>query len=270
MMLAEDEINLWCVRDEEEDVAACLALLSSDELVRAQRLAVASMRRQYIITRAAVRALLSACFSDVTEREWRFERNPWGRPLIANPEARGRVSFNIAHTDGMIVIAMSSRGEVGVDVEKTSRSTRAPALADRYFSASEATALRALPASLQEQRFLDLWTLKESYIKACGKGLAIPLDSFSFVLENASVRIEFAPQLQDELQDDPARWQFWQLRVGEAHLVGLALADANVQATRVRCRSLKNLRPAAEEPVQILRHGSPGQDSMYSRTNLEP
>jgi len=249
MMPEQDEVHLWCVRDEEEDAASHMALLSPDELLRAQRLATVSLRRQYIITRASVRALLSACFPNVAAREWAFERNPWGRPLIANVEARGRLSFNIAHTDGMIVIATSSKGEVGVDVERVARSTRALALADRYFSATEAAALRALPVPLQQQRFLELWTLKESYIKACGKGLAIPLRSFSFGLDDANVRIEFAPQREDE----PARWRFWQLRIGAAHLAGLALSDTDVKAIRVHCRSLRNLRPGAEEQVQILR-----------------
>jgi len=268
MIPSEEEVYLWCVRDEEaeEHVTTHLALLSPEELLRAQRLTASSVRRQYIITRASVRALLSHCFPSVSPREWTFERNSWGRPLIANVEARGRVSFNIAHTDGMIVIAMSSKGEVGVDVEKTSRSTRSVALADRYFSVAEAAALRALPAALAQQRFLDLWTLKESYIKACGMGLAIALHSFSFGLDDTNVRIQFTPQRQD----DPGRWQFWQLQIGQAHLVGLALSDAGAESVRVCCFGLRNLLPGALEQVQILRQSSPGQDRMYSRTNLEP
>lgn len=249
LMPAANEIHLWCVRNEEEDAGAHLALLSPAELERMSRLQVPSVRQQFVITRAAIRTILSGCFPDAAPRDWEFTRNPWGRPLIVNAEAKGRVSFNIAHTDGLVVIALSGRGEVGVDVEKTSRTARALALADRYFSASEAAALRSLPAAEQHQRFLDLWTLKEAYIKACGKGLAIPLRQFSFTLDKASLRIVFDEQRPDE----PARWQFWQLLVGKTHLVGLALADAGVSSTHVNCHSLHNLEPGPADEVRISR-----------------
>lgn len=248
-MPAADEIHLWCVRHAEEDSAAHLALLSSEELARMARLQVPSMMQQFVVTRAALRTVLSSCFPGVDPTDWEFSRNPWGRPAIVNAEAKGRVSFNIAHTEGLIVIALSGKGEVGVDVEKTSRTARALALADRYFSAAEAAALRSLPAAQQHQRFLELWTLKEAYIKACGKGLAIPLRHFSFVLDEAPLRIAFDEQRPDE----PSRWQFWQLQVGRAHLVGLALADAGVSGVRVSCRSLRNLLPAPAEQVHLIR-----------------
>lgn len=265
-MPAADEIHLWCVRNEDEDSGAHLSLLSPEELERMTRLQVPSMRQQFVTTRAAIRTVLSGCFPGVAPRDWDFARNPWGRPMLVNAQAKGRVSFNIAHTNGLIVIALSGSGEVGVDVEKSARAARALALAERYFSASEAVALRTLPAAEQQKRFLDLWTLKEAYIKACGKGLAIPLRQFSFILDEAPLRIVFDEQRPDE----PSRWQFWQLQVGRAHLVGLALADAGVSEVRMSCRSLQNLQPGPAEEVRIIRQSVGAQDRMYSRTNLEP
>ena len=50
----------------------------------------------------------------------------------------------------------------------------------------EVRALRSLPLEAQRHRFLDLWTLKESYIKARGMGLSIPLDKFSIDLDSGT------------------------------------------------------------------------------------
>jgi 4'-phosphopantetheinyl transferase len=126
--------------------------------------------------------------------------------------------------------------------------------------------LRAKSAKEQQQHFLDLWTLKEAYIKACGKGLAIPLRSISFTLDAADLRIEF----DEGHVDDPLRWQFWQLALGATHQVGLALADAALPEVSLCCRSLIDLQPGPLEEPSIIRQSMRSQERMYSRTNLEP
>lgn len=246
---AGDQIHVWCMRDEDTVASACKDLLSQDELVRMARLRAPSMQHQFLVTRVSVRTLLSAYFPSVSARDWSFERNLWGRPIISNQEARGRVSFNIAHTDGRIVIAVSGSGEVGVDIERVTRKVRAVALAERYFSGTEAAALRSLPNALHRQRFFELWTLKEAYIKACGIGLAIPLQSFSFALDESQIGIAFAPQRQD----DPSRWQFWQLLSSDGYLVGLALAGGLTQNISVQCRSWLNLEAGDWPDMHVLR-----------------
>jgi 4'-phosphopantetheinyl transferase len=95
-------------------------------------------------------------------------------------------------------------------------------VADRFFSPSEVAALRALPREEQLDRFFFYWTLKESYIKARGMGLAIPLSQFSFELDSArerGIRIRFDP----ELKDDPARWDFSALSYGRRHAIASSL-----------------------------------------------
>src|SRR5690606_16766306 len=119
-----------------------------------------------------------------------------------------------------------------VDVENVRR--RAPLdVADTFFAPAEVAALRALPLEQQPQRFFEYWTLKESYIKARGLGLLIPLDQFAFHLEDDRLpRIEIDPRQQD----DPAVCQFAHVRPTDEHLVALCVrrqqpldADAEVQ-----------------------------------------
>src|SRR5262249_37063214 len=73
----------------------------------------------------------------------------------------------------------------------------------RYFSASENRRLDACPPLEYAARFVEIWTLKESYIKALGTGLNHPLDSFSFELDGES-GIQFDPPRDAK----PARWHF--------------------------------------------------------------
>jgi 4'-phosphopantetheinyl transferase len=71
---------------------------------------------------------------------------------------------------------------VSSDVESLGRPAPIE-VAERFFAPAEVRALHSLPSDERTQRFFDYWTLKESYIKARGLGLAIPLDRFGFALE---------------------------------------------------------------------------------------
>jgi 4'-phosphopantetheinyl transferase len=133
------------------------------------------------------------------------------------------VHFNLSNTPGLVVCAVGGVEALGVDVEDTERRTEPDAIAHRFFSVSEAEELLALPTDAQRRaRFFALWTLKESYIKARGMGLAIPLGRFSFSLgPDEDIGIAFDPRLED----DPACWHFALLRAPPRHLVAVALGS---------------------------------------------
>ena len=70
------------------------------------------------------------------------------------------------------------------------------AIANRFFSPTEAAALSGVPEHRRQERFFEYWTFKESYIKARGMGLSIPLDRFSFhYSDERAVRIAIDPVL---------------------------------------------------------------------------
>jgi 4'-phosphopantetheinyl transferase len=73
----------------------------------------------------------------------------------------------------------------------------------RCFAPDERAALAALPAAAQPRRFIELWTLKEAYIKARGLGLSLPLERISLTLDDAQPRLTLDPSLGD----DAASWQ---------------------------------------------------------------
>ena len=126
--------------------------------------------------------------------------------------------------------------ELGVDVEDIQRPGETVAIADRFFSPLETAELLRQPMHKQRDRFFDYWTLKEAYIKARGMGLAIPLDHFSYHLENPqAIRISFAPQLPD----NPARWQFSLRTLAGRHRIATAVErrpdEAPVEIQMMKC-----------------------------------
>jgi 4'-phosphopantetheinyl transferase len=109
--------------------------------------------------------------------------------------------------------------EIGVDVEFQARQNDLDGLAAHYFAPSERDAMRVLPEAERRRRFFDYWTLKEAYIKARGKGLALPLDAFWFDLDGA----EPAIACDSRIADEPARWRFETIALSPSHLCSVAL-----------------------------------------------
>lgn len=201
---------------DEPTLEACDALLSPDEQARRDRYLVASGRHQQRIARALVRTTLSRYAFDVAPRAWSFRDNRYGRPEIAGPVEGLR--FSLSHTAGLMALLVHRDGEAGVDVEDTARITRPEEIADRFFAPAEVEELFSLPAERRRDRFFDYWTLKESYIKARGMGLFIPLEHFAFSF--AAGRIAIAFDLR--LEDDARRWHFALFQPTPRHRLALA------------------------------------------------
>lgn len=96
-----------------------------------------------------------------------------GKPHIAN---LSHVHFNISHSGNYVVCAVSSK-ELGVDVERIRKVNLR--IAERFFSQPEIDDLMALDEDKRMQYFISLWTIKESYLKAIGRGLTQHLNSFT-------------------------------------------------------------------------------------------
>jgi 4'-phosphopantetheinyl transferase len=110
-----------------------------------------------------------------------FEVDSLGKPH-ANLEEQ--VHFSVSHSKSWVVCAVGS-GPVGIDVEYMRAYDSG--IAERFFHPGEYAALVALPEERRKERFYDLWTIKESYIKALGKGLSLALDSFEILLANGRI-----------------------------------------------------------------------------------
>jgi len=247
--LGEREAHLHLLRldalaqtSEAELLARYAALLTSEEEARRRRYRFEPSRRQHLLARVLVRSVLSR-YAAVDPRAWRFETNAHGRPHIAAPALAAPLAFNLSHTEGLIACLVARSAEIGVDVEYTPRKSAYARIAPRFFSASEAAALRELPAEAQRERFFAYWTLKESYIKARGLGLALPLGAFSFTLAGSGISIAFDARIADE----PGTWQFTRLALSPEH--ACAIAQRVVPGARAELRQFEWVTPPRDRPA---------------------
>lgn len=166
-----DEVN-------EATVAQVLAVLSDEERARHDRFHFTRDRRDFALAHALLRQSLSAL--DVrSPHDWTFVADARGKPSLAPADAaHTRLTFNLSHTNGLVACAVGHEVDIGVDVEEVGRADDELALAERFFSRSEAAALAACDRSVRSTRFTEVWTLKEAFIKATGEGLSCPLDRF--------------------------------------------------------------------------------------------
>ena len=135
---------------------------------------------------------------------------------------------------------------LGFDIEPLGR--RAPMeVARRYFTAAEIAWLDGLPAAARGEGFFRLWTLKEAFIKATGKGLTQDLSRFWFRVHPPS--IGFAPDLPERAQD----WCFAQRIVQGCFLaaIGVRGQGAGIDA------AWRELDPAVFDPAGGLEREAP-------------
>jgi 4'-phosphopantetheinyl transferase len=155
-----------------------LPILDDDERARAGRLRFERDRRRFVARRAFRRRILGEHLG-IEPVSVRYRRSANGKPELLG--ATG-LAFSASHSDGLAIVAVTTQGEVGVDIERVRPMPDALNIARRFFAAREYEHLRSVPAGTRSEAFLRLWTAKEACIKLVGRGLSMPLDDFE-VLE---------------------------------------------------------------------------------------
>lgn len=222
-------------------------ILSEDERTAVNRFVKPQDRHDRAVSRALVRLALSHYFP-VAPRDWQFHRDKNQKPFIAAPEAFSRIQFSLSHTRDAIALLVSTNPEAGVDVEKIETKADLPAVARQVFSVSELSALDHLSDSEWARRFFNLWTLKESYVKARGLGLALPLKSISFETDACGeTRVKFGPDIADRPDD----WQFWSRQISPDHILSAAIRLESSQRTDVILQRARICTSAADASIEF-------------------
>lgn len=173
--LKANEVHLWCanlnVSDESRE--KYFSYLSENEVARAQRFHFPIHRKRFIVARGQLRELV-AHYLAMQPAEVQFSYAEKNKPYLAN----NKLQFNVSHSNEVAVYAFTLEEIIGVDVEKIKENFE-EAVAERYFSDEENTALMKLPKEERARAFYWIWARKEALVKAVGDGLHYPLTSFS-------------------------------------------------------------------------------------------
>lgn len=183
---------LWRVDLDAAPAADAVFCLSGDERERARRFVFSRDRDRYVAAHVALRQILAGPASQPAA-QLHFAAGRFGKPALAN--AAG-LRFNLSHSQGVGLIALSEQAELGVDVELVRPMRDAIALAADHFDAAEREALAALAAGpARDLAFFRCWTRKEACLKAAGVGLG--LDTRRFHVGIAPDACEVAMPLDD-------------------------------------------------------------------------
>jgi 4'-phosphopantetheinyl transferase len=143
-------------------------MLSVEEIKRAERFYFEKDRKKFIVHRGFLKKLLSG-YLNILPADVKFEYEKLGKPFIdKNPP----IFFNSSHSNNMGLFAVSGAAPVGVDVECVRSLTDIKLLTKRFFAPEECRLIFSLPEAERLKIFFEIWTLKEAYLKATGKGLA--------------------------------------------------------------------------------------------------
>lgn len=205
--------------------------LNAAERERAQRFRFDKDRICYTATRSALRGLLAAYLealgAPTAAGDLVFEDGAHGKPALADahqPDG-APVEFNVTHSGQFSLLAFSRGRPVGVDVEQVRPRKSLELVAEHHFADTElAAVLAAADTAQRRRRFYRVWTRKEAYMKATGKGLALGLKTFAVGVDEARLSWTEA--------GDAGRWQICDVDPGEGY-VGALCVGGGVDEVRL-------------------------------------
>ncbi len=225
--LKTDEIHVWCASLDQpvSQFQRLRQTLSVDEGTTAERFHFERDRKRFNAGRGILRTILG-WYLGVEPSRLQFYYREDGKPALADTFGKGRIHFNLSHSEGLALYAFTRDREIGVDIEYIHELSEMDQIAERFFSVKENAVFRTLPKSKKKEAFFRCWTCKEAFIKAIGDGLSHPLDKFDVSL----VPGEPARLLSVEGYSKAAsRWTIQELRPGSDFVAAFAIEGRSSQ-----------------------------------------
>ncbi|NWF72812.1 MAG: 4'-phosphopantetheinyl transferase superfamily protein [Nitrospirae bacterium] len=171
--LDRQTVHVWGLSLDGSAVAlkCCHAWLSEDERGRAARFIRQEDQTRYTFAHGGLRAVL-ARYTGLNPGALLFQAGPTGKPALLDHQGNTHaIHFNLSHSRGRMLIAVTQGQEVGVDLEEMRDKVKVIKLAERFYAPSEYQTIARQSGSGQVQQFYRYWVAKEAVLKGQGVGI---------------------------------------------------------------------------------------------------
>ena len=164
------DVDVWAVSFKHEscNFERYLAVLAPNEHCRLLQIKHQEQKARFVISRGVLRHLL-ADYLSVSPESIEFDSGMFGKPVVIGHE----LQFNVSHSGDCLLVAISRRAQIGVDVEVVRSRYNLSALARRCLAEREFGFWMELSEDLKETEFYRFWVAKEAFVKAVGRGVAL-------------------------------------------------------------------------------------------------
>jgi len=165
-------LDIWKVKlvVQEHLVKQAQTILCSEERKRADRLLSARAKCRFILAHAASRIILSR-YLGIDAKRVVIKPGKNGKPGLSGAAARTGICFNLSHSADIALVGISENRDIGIDIEQVRPVFSMDKICRRFFAESEIRMLASAPEDMRTGLFFRLWTMKEAFLKAEGKGL---------------------------------------------------------------------------------------------------
>jgi 4'-phosphopantetheinyl transferase len=224
VVLSSQDVHVWRAELEQPTawIEKLLQTLSEDEQIRAKRFYYERDRKHFIVGRGLLRTILGR-YIGVAPQQIQFCYGSRGKPSLAATGTDSAIQFNLSHSQGLALYAITRDRQIGVDLEYIRSTSDVEKLAQRFFSPRESAIIHSLPLDQKQIAFFHAWTCKEAYLKATGEGLA------QLEQVEVSLDLEEPPRLLSikENCQPPTWWSLQALTPAADYMATLAVEGQN-------------------------------------------
>ena len=249
--LQRSEIHLWFADLNSLDRYAISSevahWLRGEEKNRYNRYQSQRQREHFLFGRVLLKTILSK-YIGCAPADLKFDIDTRGKPFVSSDNTLS-LSFNLSHSGNRVVFAVSKNQDLGVDLELIKKERAILKIAERYFSTSETRELRNLPKASQVKRFYELWTLKESVLKACGYGLSRGLSKIEFSFPTSDKLVMHSAPGNENL----THWQSWQIEEYKNYMLAVSIKSLDIKIENIKSFDFISFNESGVKETPIVR-----------------
>ena len=249
--LQRSEIHLWFADLNSLDRYAISSevahWLRGEEKNRYNRYQSQRQREHFLFGRVLLKTILSK-YIGCAPADLKLDIDTRGKPFVSSDNTLS-LTFNLSHSGNRVVFAVSKNQDLGVDLELIKKERAILKIAERYFSTSETRELRNLPKASQVKRFYELWTLKESVLKACGYGLSRGLSKIEFSFPASDKLVMHSAPGNENL----THWQSWQIEEYKNYMLAVSIKSLDIKIENIKSFDFISFNESRVKETPIVR-----------------